>query len=159
MRCNQGFTLIELLIVVGFLVLVAGVTVPQYFRATAQSREEALVTDLEAVRRAIRQYTEDHHGALPGTHGGACSETTFVRHLTRRSDARGNPANNGAFGPYLSAGIPPNPFNGLDTVDVVGTAEMPPPDGMTGWRYLAATGEFRANIAGTAPSGARFTSL
>ena len=111
MRRTQGFTLFELLIVLGLLVVIAGVTVPQYFYATAESKEQALLTDLDAVRQAIQQYKEDHDGAWPGTHAGAASETTFVRHLTRRSDARGNPDSNGAFGPYLSAGIPPNPFN------------------------------------------------
>ena len=62
------------------------------------------------------------------------------------------------YGPYLRNNFPNNPIDSVGTVTVVAT--MPAAaTAAGGWIYDSTTGEFRANVSGTGPSGVDYFEL
>jgi general secretion pathway protein G len=59
MRRNKGFTLIELLIVMAIAVVLAAVGLALYGTAVTRSKEAALKSDLQQMRKAIDEYYAD----------------------------------------------------------------------------------------------------
>ncbi len=159
MRRQNGFSLIEFLILVSLLAVLAGVTVPQYFRLQEESEEAALITDLAAVRDAISLYQKEHDQLPPGVLNGESSENTFVRHLTLRTDARGLVETAAPLGPYLPAGIPANPFNRMRTVKIITEGDSPRADDSTGWIYHVPSVSFFANSTASSTKGTPLSSL
>lgn len=147
-----GFTLVELLIVVVILAILAAVVIPQINNASAEAKESALRGSLATVRQAISLYRVQHNETYPGQ--GGWSE--FVTQLTTGTDATGAPGTK--FGPYLRTGFPENPVTA--SADGQAVATMPPAaPGGSAWIYCTATGELRANVPGTAPSGTDYYDL
>ena len=123
---------IELLLVGVMLGILGPAGLPSFGSPTALSKEAALVFDLVAVRSAIERHKLERLACAPG------AATALA------ADARCPSC--------FPHGLPRNPVTGLDSVREV--ADMPAaPDGSTGWVYARRTGEFRANVGGTAPSG------
>jgi general secretion pathway protein G len=56
---ERGFTLIEVLIVVTLIVILAGISMPQYQNSVRRSREAVLKEDLFRMRDVINQYYAD----------------------------------------------------------------------------------------------------
>ena len=61
---NAGFTIIELVIVMTIIVILATIGIVNYQKIQAHARETVLKQDLQAMRKAIDQYTADKE-ALP----------------------------------------------------------------------------------------------
>ena len=147
-RNQKGFTLVELLIVVIILGILAAVVIPQFNSAASESKEAALASNLATVRQAVEMFKVQHNDAFPGA--------TMVTQLTTTTDTAG--AAGKAYGPYLRDSFPKNP---IDSVGAVVTAATTPatPSAAGGWFYNTATGEFRANVSGTGPSGVDYWDL
>ena len=122
-------TILSILVLLG----TGGLLVPQYHATERRLREVALEADLDYLNHAIKRYATDHHGSLPGMEDGMVDHDLMRRQLTLPSTSDGSIAPNGPCGPYLKAGVPPNPWNGSNEIKVVTTTTPPPPDGTTGW--------------------------
>jgi type II secretory pathway pseudopilin PulG len=128
-RLTRVLTLLSLLV----LAAMGGLLVPQLRSTERRLRDRALEADLRVLNQALKGYCDDHASNLPGLEDGALDQDLMRRQLTLPSTPDGTIAPNGPCGPYLKAGIPPNPWNGLSELKVVTTASVPPPDGTTGW--------------------------
>jgi general secretion pathway protein G len=143
---STGFTLVELLIVVVILAILAAVVIPQFENTTAAAKESALVASLQTVRQSIALYRVQHDEVYPGQ----SNWLQFVTQLTTATNQDGTTG--GMIGPYLRTGFPINPLTSTDTGKNVATLPAGPSGGEA-YVYVPSTGELRANISGTGPSG------
>ncbi len=123
----------------------AGVLWPSIQAAERRARELALATDLSALQLAIEEYQRDHDQQLPGSDGLIVRAELLVQHLTMPTSRDGSIHEGGRFGPYLRAGIPPNPLDGSDEVRVVTVGSVPAADGSGGWIFHPPSGRFHPN--------------
>lgn len=56
---NAGFTILELVIVMSIITILAAIGIVNYQKVQAHARETVLKQDLQALRKAIDQYTAD----------------------------------------------------------------------------------------------------
>lgn len=162
MRKAKAFTLVEILIVVVLLGVLAAIVIPAFGNGATLARESTLATNLKLFRRFILVYTSHHlevgPGYLNGNTGVPPTDELFRNQALLSSDIDGQTAPRGTagfkFGPYLSK-VPPNPFNGLDTIDMLASGEDFPAaaDNSHGWICKPATGEIRADNTGTDGAG------
>jgi len=161
-RRVRAFTLVEILIVVVLLGVLAAIVIPALAGGASSARQTTLAMNLNLLRRFIPVYASQHLEVPPGYPNGdlsaAPTEAAFVAQGTLSSNRDGQTAPRGTpgypCGPYLS-NIPPNPFNKLATVQVLGNNDAFPAvaDDSHGWVYKPITGEIRADSTGTDPSG------
>lgn len=59
-----AFTLVELLVVIGIVVLIAGIALPLVMRANRQARQTRIAADLQALATGLDAFKNDH-GAYP----------------------------------------------------------------------------------------------
>ena len=143
-RNSKKLLLLIALVAVGL----GGALVPAFFHARVEIRRSALATDLRFLNGASKRFRDQHSGKVPGIDEDSnVDEERLVRQLTLPTDARGQVLPGGPFGPYLKAGIPPNPWNGSSDVKIVSTAALPPIDGSTGWVFHVPTGQFVRTLA------------
>lgn len=165
MKRARAFTLVEILIVVVLLGVLAAIVIPAVGHSATSARQTTLAMDLNLLRRFIPVYTSQHLEVPPGYPGGnrseAPTEDAFVAQATLSSDIDGQTAARGTpgfrLGPYLS-NVPVNPFNKLDTVEVLADdADFPAmPDDSSGWIYKPTTGEIRPGNTGTDDGGTAY---
>ncbi len=161
----RAFTLVEILIVVVLLGILAAIVIPALAGGTTLARQSTLAMNLNLLRRFIPVYASQHLEVAPGYPNGdrnaAPTEQAFVDQATLPSTMYGQTAARGTagfpLGPYIS-NIPPNPFNKLATLMVLGDGAAFPAagDDNTGWIYKPATGEIRPNNSGTDTRGTRY---
>ncbi len=161
---RSGFTLIELLIVVLILGLVAAIAIPQISGSTGDAKQAALDTNLSLLREAVELYALQHGGVYPGakhhvtganTTTSAQARESFVAQMTLYTSRGGVSATRkdeiSKYGPYLKAGIPPNPYSSLNTVMCdIATKDISSvsSDGSTGWKFYVKTGRLIGNHTG-----------
>lgn len=145
---REGFTLVELLIVVIILGVLSAIVIPQFRSSADETKESALLSNLQPLRAAVELFYIQHDSTYPGTINGTSSWDNLVLHMTTQTDESGNPGTR--FGPYLRRDIPRNPLNNLNT-GIVGQIPIAPDDS-TGWYYDPASGALRANSSGTGPT-------
>jgi general secretion pathway protein G len=158
----KAFTLVEILIVVVLLGVLAAIVIPAFGNSATLARESTLATNLKLFRRFILVYTCHHlevgPGYLDGDTSGAPTDDVFRDQAMLSSDVHGQTAPRGTagfeFGPYLSK-VPPNPFNGRDTIDMLASGQDFPAaaDNSHGWICKPETGEIRADNTGTDSAG------
>ena len=142
MKGARAFTLVEILIVVVLLAILAAIVLPNVSKGTAMAKESALASDLSLLRRFMVLYKSQHQEVSPGYPNGDAgavpTDQAFRDQATLSSNTNGQTAAIGTpgfkYGPYLSK-MPRNPFNNLDTIEMVGNgADFPiVPDGVHGW--------------------------
>jgi len=152
---QTGFTLIEMLIVIIILGIIATITIPHVFGVSEDAKLNALASNLAHFRKAIDIYHHQHNNTYPGVNkidGKPANNENeavegFTKQLTRYTDVNGNVKNNRApkhiFGPYLSGGLPNNPFNGKNDLscDITTTdITVRTSGGSTGWKFYCKTG-------------------
>lgn len=165
MRKAKAFTLVEILIVVVLLGVLAAIVVPAIGSGAISAQETTLATNLKLLRRFILVYTSQHLEVAPGYPNGLITatptDTAFRDQATLSSTAGGQTAAIGTagynFGPYLSK-IPVNPFNKLDTVQMLASGQDLPASGddSHGWIFKPTTGEIRADNSGTDDYGVEY---
>jgi prepilin-type N-terminal cleavage/methylation domain-containing protein len=165
MKRARAFTLVEVLIVVVLLAVLAAIVVPTFSNATTPAKESALASDLALLRRFVLIYASQHLEAAPGYPNGNTSATptnaAFRDQAMLSSNALGQTAAVGTagfpYGPYLSR-IPTNPFNGLDTMQMLANGQAFPAAAADshGWVFKPETGEIRPDNTGTADGGVAY---
>ncbi|MHC4558902.1 MAG: type II secretion system protein [Planctomycetota bacterium] len=165
MKKAKAFTLVEILIVVVILGILAVVVIPSVAHNTISAKDSALAVDLQLLRRVVLVYKSQHLEVGPGYPNGdkslAPTEQDFIDQTTMASNTNGQTAAIGTpgfnRGPYLMK-IPANPFNNLNTVEILGGAQAFPAnaDDSHGWIYKPATSEVRADNTGTNSNGKRY---
>jgi prepilin-type N-terminal cleavage/methylation domain-containing protein len=158
----KAFTLVEILIVVVLLGVLAAIVIPAVANSGTLARGSTLVTNLKLLRRFVLVYTSHHQEVAPGYPNGdttaAPTYPVFRDQAMLSSNMQGQTAPRGTpgfpFGPYLSK-IPANPFNGLDTVEVLANGQNFPAvaDDSHGWVYKPATREIRPDNTGADDAG------
>ncbi len=162
MGYGRAFTLVEILVVVVILAILAAVVMPGFSNVSNRSREAMLADDLRVLRGQVQVFTAQHQDCPPGypdgDPAGVPTEQAFVLHMTQSSNPDGQTAapNTPGFpyGPYFRE-IPPNPFNGKSSVDVILNGQAFPAggDGSHGWIYQPETLTIRADTPGADDSG------
>jgi len=122
--------------VLGFLVAVGRRLEWRYDCGRTRTTAAVIRCDLQTVRSQIELYKIQHKQQLPGGVDGV----SFVKAMTRGTNACGslNPGN--PYGPYLTT-IPANRRNGLDSIEIDGILG----GGNYGWHYDTRTGRFHAD--------------
>lgn len=142
---KRAFSLVELMIVVAVLGILAAIAVPQFQQHSMQAKEAVAKDSLRLLRGAIELYTARHGGVPPGYEdddvGTTPAGSFFYDQMVR--DGR-----------YL-LDIPENPFNNLDTINVIGNTEAFPASatGRFGWAYQPATKTIRLDWPGEGMDG------
>ena len=161
---KRAFTLVEILVVVVVLGILAAMVVPKFSNAAATARASMLADDLRVMRMQVEVFAGQHN-VPPGYPGcdpaAAPTEAAFVAYVTQASKITGETEAPGTagfpFGPYMRV-IPPNPINGLATVEIIPDDGSVPavPDGSHGWIYQPSTVTFRADCKGQDESGVQY---
>jgi general secretion pathway protein G len=146
---KPAITFVEILIVVLLVGVIAAVAVPRISRGARGVAESDVLTDLTALRNAVRLYHREHNGTFPAQDN---SPSSFIDQLTRRTDAQGNVGTDPAiyiYGPYLRGPVPAisvGPNRGANGVFVAPTGPTVDESLTTvGWIYNSTTGDLIAN--------------
>lgn len=163
---KRAFSLVELVIVVVIIGVIAAIAVPRMSRGAKGAGESALKGNLTTIRKAIDMYAAEHGGTFPGSDG---VDTTFIDHLTSKTDAAGNvgtTAGTHIYGPYLRNGLPPVPVGpNVGATGVIMTTSAPITGAVlettttAGWVYNYETGDFIANTDDAAENGSTYDSF
>lgn len=124
---RRGVTLVEFMALIVVLSILAGFSVPNYFRYTDAARAEDTKATLGSVRAAISGYATD----------GTSDSGSEVYPTLSQLETEGN---------VVPQSIPANPFNASSDVQTASWVEgAPPVSGTAGWNYDPSTGRFWAN--------------
>ncbi len=145
---KKAFSIAELVIVVCIIGILAALVVPVFQGQATEAKVSAAKDNLRVLRSAIELYASQHKGASPGYEnddvGTAPSAETFRVQLTVQE--------------HFMRKVPVNPFNNLDTLQMVanGEASLPEPTGTCGWIYQASTGTIRLDWRGNDAGGVAY---
>jgi prepilin-type N-terminal cleavage/methylation domain-containing protein len=146
---RKAFTLVELLIVTAIIGILAALCMPYLHNHATQAKEAAARDNLRVLREAIRFYALHHGDTAPGYPGNdryaAPTQDSFRLQVVVEAN-------------YLRK-IPSNPFNDLNTLHLVGNADVFPAQGTGdhGWIYQPATATIRLDWPGTDSASVAFS--
>jgi type II secretory pathway pseudopilin PulG len=164
-RRRYAFTVVEIIIVGLVLVILATVVIPQFSRASQQSKQDALKDVLQYLRTQVAVFKAQHQDVPPGYPGGDPTANpaaaAFATQMTEYSDVNCDLSPRALptfqYGPYLSQ-VPVNPVNGSNSVEMIGNNQpIPTPDGKTGWIFKPQTQEIIPNVTGKDGSGTPYS--
>jgi len=137
---RKAFSIVELMIVVAVIGILAALSIPYLHNHATQAKEAAAKDNLRILREAISFYAVQHGDTAPGYPGNDRSDTPTEDSFRLQLIVEQN---------YLRK-TPSNPFNGLDTIRIIGNAEAFPAEGTGnyGWLYQPATGNIRVDWPG-----------
>jgi hypothetical protein len=122
--------------------------VPYLHNHAAQAKEAAVKDNLRILREAIQSYAVHHGDTAPGYPGhdraAGPTEDCFRLQLIIEEN-------------YLRK-IPTNPFNGMDTVHIIGNNDAFSATGAYGWIYQPTTGNIRLDWPGQDGQGVAYLS-
>lgn len=124
---RRGVTLVELMALIVVLGVLAGFSVPNYFKYTDTARALDAKATLGMARAAISSYHDSAAAANRSKGYPTLSQLETV-------------------GTVVPRAFPANPFNSSSDVQIATwAADAPPVSGTAGWNYDPATGHFWAN--------------
>lgn len=145
---RKAFSIAELVIVAAVIGILAALSVPYLHNHAAEAREAAAKDNLRVLREAIKFYAVHHSDTSPGypgaNRGAEPTADCFRLQLIIEES-------------YLRK-IPVNPFNGLDTIHLIGNTDVFSATGDDGWVYQPATGDIRIDWPGQDNSGVSYVS-
>jgi prepilin-type N-terminal cleavage/methylation domain-containing protein len=142
---REAFTLVEVLLVVVIMAILAATVIPQFTSSSDDAKKSALMFNLHTLRSQIELYKSQHGGTAPTLTSGNLPQLLTG---TNAEGATGTPGTSYPYGPYLSNGIPSNPFsNNVKTITAT-TGTPSAPSGTGGWLYDATTGQIWADTDG-----------
>ncbi|MBN1506105.1 MAG: prepilin-type N-terminal cleavage/methylation domain-containing protein [Sedimentisphaerales bacterium] len=145
---RSAFSIAELMIVAAIIGILAALSIPYLHNNAADAKEAAARDNLRVLREAIKFHAVHHNDTAPGYPGNDRSvqptEDNFRLQLIIEQN-------------YLRK-VPSNPFNGLETLRIIGNAEGFPTEatGGYGWIYQPATGTIRLDWPGADNGGMRY---
>ena len=145
---KRAFSLAELMIVLALLGIMAAIVLPHLKSQSTEAKIAVAHDHLRMLRGAIELYAAQHKGVPPGYPsddvGSEPSSTSFYEQTV-------------ASGNYFRK-IPENPFNNLNTMNMIGNSEAFPTKatGECGWSYQPATKTIRLDWPGTDEDGFRY---
>lgn len=142
---RADFTLIDALILVTLMAAVTAGAMPLVSAADGQAKASALAQNLRILRSQIELYKLDHGGEPPLLFKGGFPQLTQA---TNAQGVPGPPGKDHPFGPYLPAGIPVNPYTGVNTVEATDSFPPTKPGTAGGWLYHQETGRIAADREG-----------
>ncbi len=145
---KKAFSLAELMIVLAILGIMAAIVVP-YFKSQSTEAKKAVAQDhLRIFRGAIELYAAQHRGIPPGYEDNDPQTSPDSLYFYQQVILGGE---------YVRK-MPDNPFNNLDTMNVIGNNETFPSaaTGDYGWVYQPATKTIRLDWPGTDENGVRY---
>jgi general secretion pathway protein G len=148
MQKRSAFTLIEVLIVVVIMAVLAATIIPQFASSTDDAKASSVKFNLHSLRTQIEMYKLQHNGTVPAINAGTLAGLIFASDVSGATGGTTTDATH-PFGPYIQGGsMPPNPYDGKNTVSQ--TAVFPPTatTAAGGWLYQTASGQIAANTAG-----------
>jgi type II secretory pathway pseudopilin PulG len=138
-RYRQGnFSFLDACLVVAIWAIGSAVAYPWVWNISQQTKAAALQQTLHTLRTQIQRYRMDHGGTPPVLFEGRLPQLTEATNLQGEP---GPPGRDYPYGPYLPAGIPPNPYTGVNTVTATPTNPPTGPSGVGGWLYHEPTGQ------------------
>ena len=157
---TSAFSLVELVIVVAIVGVISAIAIPRISRGAAGAHEASVRANLSAIRAVIVLYAAEHGGQLPGD--GTAVESTFIGHLTKKTDSAGNTGTTAGihiYGPYLRSipALPVGPYLGSTGVEM--TSTNPPAaneNAGLGWVFNYQTGDIIANTDDLDSDGAGY---
>jgi prepilin-type N-terminal cleavage/methylation domain-containing protein len=147
---RKAFSIVELMIVAAVIGILAALSIPYLHNHAAEAKEAATKDNLRVLRDAIQSYAVHHGDTAPGypgaNRGAQPTEDCFRLQLTIEEN-------------YFRR-IPANPFNGMDTMRIIGNDVVFPAQGTGdyGWIYQPATGNIRLDWPGQDNQGVPYLS-
>jgi len=145
---KRAFSLAELMIVLAILGILAAIVLPHFRSHSTQAKGAVAKDHLRMLRVAIELYPTQHSGVPPGYQDDDPQTSPSSFYFHQQIILQGN---------YLRK-MPENPFNKLDTMNVIGNNETFPTEatGNFGWVYKPATKIIRLDWLGADETGLRY---
>jgi general secretion pathway protein G len=145
---RTAFSVAELVIVTAIIGILAALVVPQVQNHSTTAKEAAAKDNLHMLRSMIELYAAQHGDIAPGYKqndpGNMPKEDQFLEQTVEEE--------------HYMRKMPTNPFNGLDSILVVGDKQTFPSEatGESGWVYQPATKTIRLDWPGADAEGVSY---
>ncbi len=145
---RRAFSITELMIVVAIIGILAALVMPYFQNYAIEAKEAAAKDNLRILRSAIELYAVQHGGVAPGYDLGDVNNQATAESFEKQMVGPGG----------CLRKMPPNPFNNLYTMRVLGSSEVFPTQatGDYGWIYKPATKTIRLDWPGSDQEGLRY---
>jgi prepilin-type N-terminal cleavage/methylation domain-containing protein len=145
---KRAFTLVELVIIISILGILAAIVIPTLANYTTEVKQSTAKDHLRTLRTFIEIYASNNDGVPPGYPGNDMEQSPTDAAFTSQMTA------GGAIVSIIK--FPENPFNGKNTVKIIGDSGFPAAAEETniyGWIYQPASKTIRLNWSGTDNEG------